>query len=113
MNFIQFALPFAVRKSISSLRLQFTGLMQTIMETIPIDSAFDSHEVANYFSPGQVTASSTSVDAARGYSIARSIGRARRSDHIRRSAEAETSRAHFGLGQPGCNFTSPGSADDF
>ncbi len=111
MNFMRYTSPFAVRKSISSIRLQFTGLMQTIMETIPIDSAFDSHEVANYFSPGQVTASSTSVEAARGHSIAKSIGRARRSGHIWRSAVAKTSRAHFGLGQPGCNFTSPGSAD--
>ena len=113
MNFMRYTLLTAARKSISSIRLQFTGLTQTIMETIPIDSAFNSHEVANYFSLGQVTASSTSVDAARGHSIARSIGRARRSDHIGPSAEAEASRTHFVLGQPGCNFTSPGSADDF
>ena len=31
---------------------------------------------------------------------------------MRRSTEAEKSRAHFGLGQPGCNLRSPGSADD-
>ena len=29
------------------------------------------------------------------------------------SSEAETSRGHFGLGEPRCNITSHGSADDY
>ena len=58
-----------------------------------------------YVAPGKSSRVSRALTPPGGYWVVKILGRAIRSAHTRRSAEAETNRDHFGLGDVRCNIT--------